>query len=77
MLGMIFILASLLLLPTIGSAQQPVPKIGSCPSGYASSASYCTPMNDRSPAAIVKQGQCPSNWMTSGAYCLQVTMPRR
>lgn len=52
-----------------------VPKVGSCPSGYASGATYCTPMSGTTQTAIVKVGSCPSNWTTSGAYCL--SPPRR
>jgi hypothetical protein len=33
----------------------PQPKIGQCPGGYRESG-YCTPMNDKDPAAIPKTG---------------------
>jgi hypothetical protein len=67
------LLASLVLMmcTTTALAQQPVPKVGQCPSGYRESGGYCAPMSDKAPAAIIKQGQCPSGWMQSGSYCIQ------
>jgi hypothetical protein len=60
-----------LLLATAATAEPlPVPKHGSCPSGYASGARYCTPMPGTTRDAIVKVGQCPPNWVQSGSYCL-------
>jgi hypothetical protein len=50
----------------------PLPKVGSCPSGYRESGGYCAPMSDRAPAAIVKTGSCPSGWMQSGSYCIEM-----
>jgi hypothetical protein len=54
------------------AAQQPIPKVGACPSGYRDSGGYCAPLSDRSAPAIVKQGNCPSGWMQSGAYCIRI-----
>jgi hypothetical protein len=48
----------------------PVPKVGSCPSGYVESGGFCAPMSGTTRTAIIKSGQCPANWITSGAYCL-------
>lgn len=47
-----------------------LPKVGACPSGYASGASYCTPMAGAR-HAIVKAGSCPPGYIQSGGYCLQ------
>jgi hypothetical protein len=66
----------LLLAATVADAEPlPVPKTGTCPSGYASGGSYCTPTSDRAPRAIPKVGVCPGNWSSSGAYCVEP--PRR
>jgi hypothetical protein len=64
--------AVLLLTTTVVMAEPlPVRKAGrQCPAGYASGASYCTPMSGTRRAAIPKQGQCPANWVQSGQYCL-------
>jgi hypothetical protein len=67
---------ALLVLITPAVAQQPVPKVGSCPSGYHQSGGYCAPMSANAPVAIVKTGQCPSGWMQSGAYCIQMQSRR-
>ena len=49
----------------------PLPKVGSCPSGYASEASWCVPMRN-APVAVPKgAGQCPSSMTASGAYCIE------
>jgi hypothetical protein len=68
------LLATLVLIVTTTTAlaQQPLPKVGSCPSGYRESGGYCAPMSDRAPAAIVKTGSCPSGWMASGNYCIEM-----
>lgn len=62
----------ILLATTLAAAAEPRPvaKVGSCPSGYASGAAYCTPMAGTRRDAIPKIGQCPPNWITSGRYCL-------
>jgi hypothetical protein len=51
---------------------QPVPRIGSCPSGFVTSGGYCMPMSGTTRPAIVKGGaQCPAGWTASGSnYCL-------
>ena len=48
---------------------QPLPKIGSCPSGYVTSGAYCTP-GSGARFAVRKIGSCPSGYSTSGGYCL-------
>jgi hypothetical protein len=52
------------------SAQGPVIKHGSCPSGYYQSGNYCTPSNPRQAPALPKVGSCPSGYHQSGDYCL-------
>lgn len=63
-------LIMLVLIGHVRAEPMPLPKTGQCPSGYASEASYCVPMNDKAPVAIPKVGQCPSGFTQSGAYCL-------
>ena len=50
-------------------AAAPVPKVGSCPSGYSTSGNYCTP-GSSARFALPKVGACPSGYSTSGDYCL-------
>jgi len=50
-------------------AAVPVPKVGSCPSGYSTSGSYCNP-GSSARFAMPKVGACPSGYSTSGDYCL-------
>jgi hypothetical protein len=54
---------------------QPLPKVGSCPLGYYSSAGYCVPSASRNTrGAIEKSGRsCPLGFYASGNYC--VTSP--
>lgn len=52
------------------SAQDALPKIGVCPSGYYSSANYCMPSNARARPALPKSGACPTGYYQSGSYCL-------
>ena len=71
-----FVLVAVLL-PTVAAADPlPVEKRGVCPGGYASSASYCVPVQPSSPRAIVKSGSCPSGWTDNGTYCVEVQRPR-
>jgi hypothetical protein len=45
-------------------------RVGSCPSGYRSSGSYCVP-GSNAPQAILKVGNsCPASWRSSGKYCV-------
>ncbi|MBU3694014.1 MAG: hypothetical protein FGM40_04205 [Rhodocyclaceae bacterium] len=63
------------LLGTLGASSlaappaTPLPKTGSCPSGYYTSGAYCTP-TDSARTALPKVGSCPSGYYTSGDYCL-------
>jgi hypothetical protein len=62
-----------LALPAQAQAQAlPLPKVGACPSGYRSEASYCVPLSDRAPPVVIKSGQCPSGWRQSGSYCIPI-----
>ena len=47
----------------------PVPKNGSCPSGYYSDSTTCMPYGNAKPA-IVKIRFCPSGWHADGNYCV-------
>ena len=47
----------------------PLPKQGSCPSGFSTSGNYCTP-GSNAHFAVAKVGSCPSGYSTSGNYCL-------
>jgi hypothetical protein len=58
------------LLPALVVAQVPLPKQGSCPSGYHTSGNYCTPSSSGARPALPKIGSCPSGYHTSGDYCL-------
>lgn len=48
----------------------PVPRYGSCPSGYHASSNYCVPNNFNSGAAVERDGSCPSGYHASGNYCV-------
>lgn len=50
-------------------AQVALPKIGQCPSGYASSANYCIPMSGTRSVCVAKSGSCPAGYVQSGGYC--------
>ena len=55
----------------------PLPKTGSCPSGYSSEAVWCVPMAN-APVAVPKgAGQCPSTMRQSGNYCIESKPQRR
>ena len=48
---------------------QPLPKHGSCPSGYSQSGNFCNPSSNAK-FAVAKIGSCPSGYSQSGDYCL-------
>ena len=50
-------------------APQPVPRNGSCPSGYYSSGDYCVP-GSGARFALSRNGSCPSGYYSSGNYCV-------
>jgi len=52
--------------------QKPPGPGGSCPNGYSSSGSYCTPGRG-APDAVAKppNGTCPTGWYSSGSFCLR------
>jgi hypothetical protein len=61
----------LLAIILLAATAVPLPKVGACPSGYASEAHWCVPMAN-APAAVVKgRGQCPSTMVQSGQYCVE------
>lgn len=52
---------------------QPLPQVGSCPSGYSSGSGYCTPWSSGARFAFLKvrsNGSCPSGYGSEGAYCV-------
>jgi hypothetical protein len=61
---------------------QPVPRNGSCPSGYFSSGEYCVP-GSNARFAVPRSGSCPSGYFSSGDYCVasssssKLAIPRR
>lgn len=63
-------------------APQPVPRSGSCPSGYYASGEYCVP-GSSARFAIARSGSCPSGYYGSGNYCVasssqsKLAIPRR
>ena len=53
--------------------QPPLPKVGSCPSGFVDSRNSCIPLSTTTRRAIVKGvEECPPGWRQSGSnYCLE------
>jgi hypothetical protein len=47
----------------------PVPKVGSCPSGYTSDGKYCRPYSASAKFVVLKEGSCPSGYTSDGSYC--------
>lgn len=50
-------------------APTPLPKVGSCPSGYSSQGNFCVP-GTSAQFAIAKDGSCPSGYGSQGSYCV-------
>ena len=48
---------------------QPLPRDGSCPSGYYASGQYCVP-GSGARFAIERRGSCPGGYYASGHYCV-------
>lgn len=48
---------------------QPLPRSGSCPTGYHASGQYCLP-GSSARFAIERNGSCPSGYFASGSYCV-------
>ena len=53
---------------------RPEMKVGQCPAGYASEASYCVPMRRDAPYAVPKVPgrQCPSGFASEANYCVEM-----
>lgn len=68
----LWLLASLI--PAAAKADppaQPLPRTGSCPSGYGVSGGYCSPFaGARHAVPRPPGGSCASGYSASGAYCL-------
>ena len=52
--------------------QQPIPKVGTCPTGYRTSGDYCIPLESTDEEVIIKLKSCPSGYRTSGHYCIKL-----
>jgi hypothetical protein len=51
---------------------KPIGPGGSCPHGWTSSGSFCTPSQGAQDAiAKPPNGSCPFGWTASGSYCLR------
>jgi hypothetical protein len=64
-----------LIIPVIVNAApppQPLPRDGSCPSGYYASDKYCVPTSSAK-FAIKREGSCPSGYYASDKYCVAAT----
>ena len=48
---------------------QPLPRDGSCPTGYYASGQYCVP-GTGARFAIARRGSCPGGYYASGQYCV-------
>lgn len=51
---------------------QPLPREGSCPSGYYTSGEYCVPTSSAK-FAIKRNGSCPAGYFASSNYCVAAT----
>ncbi|MEX3690360.1 hypothetical protein AB3X91_17420 [Paraburkholderia sp. BR14263] len=54
----------------------PIPKNGSCPSGYHSDGNMSVPNANAKPV-IPKNGSCPSGWHSDGNYCVANSEPEK
>ena len=50
-------------------APQPLPRSGSCPTGYHASGQYCVP-GPSARYAIERNGSCPVGYFSSARYCV-------
>ena len=50
----------------------PIPRDGTCPSGYYASDAYCVPTSSAK-FAIKRDGSCPSGYYASDKYCVAAT----
>jgi hypothetical protein len=55
---------------SVAIAQEALPKVGTCPSGFYASGKYCVPIKDDGKPAMLRGGQCPSGYYSSGKYCV-------
>lgn len=61
-----------LLIPLVANTApppQPIPRDGTCPSGYYASDKYCVPTSSAK-FAIKRDGSCPSGYYASDKYCV-------
>ncbi|MBM4213039.1 MAG: hypothetical protein FJ179_04905 [Gammaproteobacteria bacterium] len=49
---------------------QPIPRDGTCPSGYYASDKHCIAATDSAEAVIPRAGSCPAGWYANGNYCV-------
>jgi hypothetical protein len=47
----------------------PIPRNGTCPSGYSPHGEMCVPRPGSKPV-ILKNGNCPPGWSPQGNYCI-------
>ena len=82
LLTLFAVLALLTMTTAVYADPLPVPKPpgpgGSCPHGYTSSGSFCTPSQGAQDAiAKPANGTCPWGWTSSASYCLRSGSGRR
>ena len=68
------LILSLVLIPTLASATDVIPKVGSCPVGYRTSGSYCIKLkNAKEKEIVIKSTSCPVGYRTSKNYCIKLS----